>query len=329
MIAPYAGKTFFDSLLLLLSRFWHFIIGDPLSLASDELQLLVLIGVSASSALIGTFLVLRKMVMLANSLSHTILIGIILSYLLMLSFGGVDGDSMHLTVTIFLLAALLTGILTTFLTQYLSHTFSLYEDASNGFVFSFLFALGVILATLFTRNSHVGTELIMGNVDALHNSDLVLVAIVLAVNCIVTFIFYRLYWVSTFDTVFASTLGVSTTALSYLLMTQVSATTVSGFRAVGVLMVLAFIVVPPLVARMWTHRLWIMLALSVVIGIVSTIIGVLLSRHLLSVYCMSLSTSGLVVTVLFIGFIISLLFSPNKGVISNVIRSIIMKKKNA
>ncbi len=149
---PYNGQTFFGFFLTLLHRLWGFVSGDLewRHLASDELQVVVLVGVASSSALVGTFLVLRKMTMLANALSHTILLGIVGAYLLtretvLFQDGGHGGP---INIQAMLLAALVMGLVTTFLTEFLTKTARLQEDASTGIVFTSLFALGIILVTL-------------------------------------------------------------------------------------------------------------------------------------------------------------------------------------
>src|ERR1700722_9961958 len=156
---PYSDQDFLGFFGVLFSRLLLLIIGKlPFgSLVADEIQMIVLSCVAVTGAMVGTFLVLRKMTMLANALSHTILLGIVVAYLLCES----------LTIPVLMVAALATGIATTFLTEFLNRVIKLQEDASIGLVFSVLFALGIVLLTLFSRNVHIGTELVMGNVDAL------------------------------------------------------------------------------------------------------------------------------------------------------------------
>lgn len=299
---PYSGNSFGEFFLTLLYRLWLFVSGQLsfLQLASDEIQILVLIGVAASTALLGCFLVLRKMTMLANSLSHTILLGIVAAFLI--TKGGVAGVShdVHepININAMLLAALFTGIITTFLTEFLTKTARLQEDASTGIVFTSLFALGIILVTLATRNAHIGTEVVMGNVDALHIDDCKLIYTILGINLFILLLFFKEYKITTFDPNFARALGFSTVFFNYLLMVQVSATAIGAFRAVGVLMVLAFITGPVLTARLLTDDLRKMLCLSVLIGVGESITGVALSRHFLSVSGLALSTGGVVVCVI-------------------------------
>jgi manganese/zinc/iron transport system permease protein len=169
---PYSGESFFGFFSVMMQRLALFFRGEGSSLASDEVQLLVLILIALSSALLGTFLVLRKMTMLANSLSHTILLGIVGAFLLSrFLFGGKEGVyAIHFPALI--IGAVITALLTTFSTEFLYKRLRLQKDASIGLIFTAFFALGVVLVTILSRNSHLGVEAIMGNVDALHPDHL-------------------------------------------------------------------------------------------------------------------------------------------------------------
>lgn len=308
---PYFDTGFFGFLWVLLQRVVGFLSGalHIEDLASDELQLLVLIGVAVSGALVGTFLVLRRMTMLANSLSHTILVGIVITYLLTRS------SMTHLQpdLQLMLLAALITGLLTAFLTEFMTKTMGLQADASIGLVFTTLFALGITLVTLFTRNAHIGAETVMGNVDALQRDDGLLIGVIVLMNLVLVSLFFRGYLITTFDPQLAKALGFSPALFSYLLMLQTSATCVGAFRAVGVLMVLAFITGPPLTARLLTNNLKSMLGMAMLLGSMAALIGVALSRHVLTTYGIGLSTGGLVVCTILALYVIAALFAPNVG----------------
>ncbi len=294
---PYSDQTFPGFFIELFWRFFAFLSGNLSfqELATDEIQLLVLMGIAASSALVGTYLILRKMTMLANSLSHTILIGIVGAFIMM------QGESDLQTM---LMAAAGMGIVTSILTEILTKKIQLQEDASTGLVFTSLFAMGIILVTLFTRNAHIGVEAVMGNVDALQPDDCLFVAIILLINLLLVGLFYKEYLLITFDPQLAKALGFSTLFFNYLLITQVSITVVGAFRAVGVLMVLAFITGPALTARLLTHSLGRLLALAMAFGCLASLIGVALSRHILTAYGMALSTSGIVVCTLACQFVL-------------------------
>lgn len=310
---PYEGTTLFGFLMQILIRLWGFINGSLSinDIAADEVQMIVLIGVATSSALVGTFLILRRMTMLANSLSHTILLGIVIAFLL--TQGGVleSRDAHHnpIDIKVMLLAALCMSLMTAWLTEFFCKVTRLQEDASTGIVFTSLFALGIVLVTMLTRNAHIGAEVVMGNVDALHLDDCKLVLVILGINVVSFLIFFKEFKITTFDPNMSRALGISTVFFNYLLMTQVSATVVGAFRAVGVLMVLAFITGPALMARLLTHDLKRMLVLAVTIGCLSSILGVALSRHLLSVYNLALSTGGVVVCTIVFLFLLTVIFT--------------------
>ena len=246
VVNPYWGKSFLDFFVLFLTRLIRWIRGDLLfsDIASDEVQMLVLMLVAISCAMVGSFLVLKRMTMLANSLSHTILLGIVLAYIILFPFSSVaSGSEPTLSIEILLLASLITGLMTTLLTQFLTNVMKIQEDASIGLVFTTLFAIGIVLVTIFTRNMHIGTEVIMGNVDALHVHDLKLIWMVTLIDFVVLSMFFKEFKITTFDPSLANSLGISTNIYNYLLMILVAATSIGAFRAVGVLLVLALLVV--------------------------------------------------------------------------------------
>ncbi len=307
---PYYGQDFLSFFLVLFKRIQGFILNEwrLQDIAPDELQMLVLAGVAASSAIVGSFLVLRKMTMMANSLSHTILLGILLAFLFSRKELNTLFDGTHLDIHTMLIASFAIGLLTTFLTEFLTKVGKLQEDASTGIVFTSLFALGVVLVTLLTRNAHIGVEVVMGNVDALHEDDLKLVFAILGLNILCLIIFFKEFQITTFDASFAKALGISTSFFNYLLMGLVSATIVGAFRAVGVLMVLAFITGPALTSRISVRSLRGMLYMSIFYGVISSILGVALARHLFTAYDLALSTAGVVVTVSVLFYLVVGLF---------------------
>lgn len=297
LLNPYHDLTFGSFLIRFFMRLGEWISGELSfeQLASDEIQVLVLAGVAISSAWVGTFLILRRMTMLANSISHTLLMGIVLAFFLS---PHTELGSAIAPMSTLLFAALIMGFITAFLTEFLTKTAGLQEDASTGFVFTGLFAIGVILVTVLTRDAHIGTEAVMGDADALHPGDLIWVYLIVAINGLLFSLFFKEFALTTFDSRLATAMGFSPFIFNYLLMAQVSATTITSFRAVGVLLVLAFMTGPPLSARLWTHRLSSMFIGGAAIGSTCALVGVALTRHLLTVYGIALSTSGVVVCTL-------------------------------
>jgi manganese/zinc/iron transport system permease protein len=309
---PYSGESFFGFFSVMMQRLALFFRGEGSSLASDEVQLLVLILIALSSALLGTFLVLRKMTMLANSLSHTILLGIVGAFLLSrFLFGGKEGVyAIHFPALI--IGAVITALLTTFSTEFLYKRLRLQKDASIGLIFTAFFALGVVLVTILSRNSHLGVEAIMGNVDALHPDHLKQVFYLFLFNATIVFLFFRPLEVVSFDRDLAKNFGISLLFFNYLLMFQTALTAVGSFRAVGVFLFLAFLVTPVVTARFFTHRLKPLLFLAGGIGAFAAIVSVALSRHFLSVYHLPLATSGLGAVILGSIFLCGALYKLRK-----------------
>jgi len=303
---PYTNTTFWGFLITLLKRVTAFGL-QKLSLqdlVSDEIQLLVLIPIALSAALVGTFLILKKMTMLANSLSHTLLVGIVLAFFLL-----PKPELGLFNLTHMLIAAGLSALLTVFCTEFLIKIVGIQEDASIGVVFTSLFALGLILLSLFTKNTHFGTEVVMGNVDLLALNDALIPWIVFGINAILFFLFFKEYTITTFDPELSKTLGFKPKLFSYLLMIQTALTCIASFRAVGVIMVLAFLTGPILTARLLTHRLKRLVGIACILSLFSSLFGVALARHIFSVYGLPLSTGGLIVSLIGCFFLLALFWN--------------------
>ncbi len=313
---PYWGSSFLHFFETLFIRLYLFCFGsEPMELASDELQLLVLALVSTTAALIGTFFVLRKMTMLANALSHTILPGVVLAYLAYHYYktplAGFDFSHALPSDTFLLAGAFLSSFATLFFIRLIVSLLPIKEDAGIGMVFTLFFALGIILVTALTKSAHIGAELLMGNVDALHPDDLTLSFWIAIFTVAVLVLSWRPLFLTSFDPLFAKMCGLSNEKVNYLIMALGSLSAISAFRAVGVLLFLGFLVTPPLIARRLTNKLVTMAWLSALIALISSILGVALSRHILSVYGHALSTTGLIVTILAGLFALSLVKFKN------------------
>lgn len=301
---PYWSKSLFEFFPLFFSRMGKLLTGQlPLEqLASDEVQVLVLAAVAIASTLVGTLLLLKRMTMLANSLSHTILIGIVIAYLIFAKGGGELGIDFR----ILFFAAVLAGVLTTLFTQLLHQKVHLQEDASIGIVFTTLFALGILLVTLYTRNTHIGLEVVMGNVDALHFEDLKLASRIALANAFLVALFFKEWKLICFDSGLASSLGFRPTLFNYVLMLMTSCTAIASFRAVGVLLFLAFLVGLPLTARLITNRISLLLAFGCGLGVLLALVSVATARHILTVHRIPLSTAGISATLIGVAFALTL-----------------------
>ena len=150
---------------------------------TDLLQIAVLSAIAIACGLLGPFLVLKRMTLFANALSHTLLLGVALAFL-------ITGSSLFHLPNL-LIGALLAALMTALFTGGLTRIFRLQEDASIGLVFTALFALGIVVVTLYTRDAHLGIEAVMGNADVLQGSDLKLALGLAGLNLAAVLLFFR------------------------------------------------------------------------------------------------------------------------------------------
>lgn len=297
-MSPYSGVSilhFFGVLALRLPAIFTAMVRGEV-LYTDEIQVLVLGSMGLCCGLLGSLLVLRRMTMLANSLSHTILLGIVAAFMLTRFTSGEDFlEQGPLPLGTLMVASCITAVATTFLTEAFTRWFRLSEEASTGLVFTALFAAAIVFVTVFTRNAHIGIEIVMGNADGLSRSDVALGLWVLFFNVLLTAAMYRAFLSTTFDPGFSRLIGFRTGLISYILMAQVGLSVVAGFRAVGILMILAFLVGPVLAVRPWVHSLRGLMVGSAMLGFLSGLFAVATARGLLSEWRLPLSTGALAV----------------------------------
>ncbi|WP_456278873.1 metal ABC transporter permease [Bacillus sp. AK128] len=273
-----------------------------------------LVGVSCG--IIGVFLILRRMAMMADAISHTVLLGIVVAYLLTHSLSG-----MHM-----LIGAAIAGIFTTFLVQLL-HSGGVQQDASIGVVFTTLFALGVILIATKVGNAHLDVQhALMGEISFIPWNTIqvpiigevplatFILLIVLFIVLLVIGVFYKEWKITTFDPALAASIGIPVLAMHYLFMTLVSITTVAAFDAVGAIMVVAMLITPAASAYLWTDRLLVMIVLSSSFGIVSAIMGYYFALWI------DTSISGSMAFATGIVFFISFICSPKHCLLANWIK---------
>ena len=231
--------------------------------------------VGCASTLVGTFLVLRGNSMLSDAISHSIILGIVVVWLL-------TGDTAG---PVQILGAALTGVLTVFLTELLFSTGRVKYDAAIGLVFPVLFSVGVLLLNLYARDVHIDQHsVLLGEISFVwldtmsvggHDvpEALVFMSLVTVVNLLFVTLFYKELKITTFDPGLAAALGFVPGIMFYALLLLVSATGVAAFDAVGAVLFIAFVIVPPSAAYLLTDRLWLMLVYGAVISIGSSVLG--------------------------------------------------------
>lgn len=284
-------------------------------------QALIIIAVGAtvasSCALIGSFLMLRRMTLLGDAISHAVLPGIVIAFML-------TGERSPLPM---LLGAGALGVVTVFLVELFNRTQRLEEDASIGVVFPALFSIGVILVSRYTAQVDLDLDcVIYGEIayaplDTLTWNGVVIGpkalwvnGTILVGNLIFVGLLFKELKLSTFDAPLAATLGFSPVLLHYLLMSSVSVTVVGAFESVGAILVLAMLVAPAATAYLLTDRLERLMLLAVAFGIASAIGGYFLAAWLDA----SIAGCTAVVTGLF--FLAALLFAPHHGLLGRRLR---------
>ncbi len=274
--------------------------------------------VAVSCGLLGCYLILRKMAMVGDAISHAVLPGIVIAFFLAES-----RDSFYM-----LLGAGLIGMLTTFLIEFLHQKGKLQTDASIGVTFTWLFALGVILISAFAGQVDLDQECVLYGEIAYVPLDLwitedgtilgprILYLLGFVLLLVISFIVfgYKELYITTFDPAYAAAIGVSTTLWHYLLMGAVSFTTVASFEAVGAILVVAMLIAPPATAYLLTDKFKVMLAITCVLGFLISILGYYLAVALDG------SIAGAMATVAGILFALTFLFSPSQGVIIRFIK---------
>jgi len=266
--------------------------------------------------IIGTFLILRRMAMMADAISHTVLLGIVVAFLITRELSGI-----HM-----LIGSIIAGLLTAVLVQWF-HSRGVQQDASIGVVFTTLFAIGVILIATQAGNAHLDVKhALMGEITFVPwnivnvpfiggvPEAVLMLVIVLAVTLVVILAFYKEWKLTSFDPALAASLGIPVVFMHYVFMSLVSVTTVASFDAVGAIMVVAMLITPAAAAYLWTDRLSVMLVLSGGFGILSAIAGYYIAVWL------DTSISGSMAFATGLVFLFSFLCSPKHGVLAKAVR---------
>ncbi|MEM6813353.1 MAG: metal ABC transporter permease [Bacteroidota bacterium] len=269
--------------------------------------------VSISCGLLGCYLILRKMAMIGDAISHAVLPGIVIAFLFSDS-----RDSLTM-----LIGAGIIGIATTFLIEFFHKKGKLQTDASIGVTFTWLFAIGVILISayagqvdidqdcvLYGEIAYVPIDLWITDAGTIMGPRVIYVAgTVLIIVLVFIVVGYKELFLTTFDPSFATAIGISTGLWHYLLMGAVSMTTVASFEAVGAILVVALLVAPPATAYLLTENLKQMMIISSLLGVLTSITGYYLATALDG------SIAGAMATMAGIFFSLAFLFSPKEGLV--------------
>src|SRR5690554_338643 len=287
-------------------------------MSSPQIEIQIIAAVVAMACAIpGVFLVLRKMALISDAISHSILPGIVIGFFI----------TQDLNSPLLILFAALVGVLTVVLVEYIQKTGLVKEDTAIGLVFPALFSIGVIMISKNAGDVHLDVDAVLLGELAFAPFDRLMVAgadwgpkslwimgSILIVIIALLLLFFKELKVSTFDAGLSSAMGISPILVHYGLMSVSSITIVGAFDAVGAILVVALMIAPAAIAYLLTEDLKRMILFSMFFGVLAAILGYWLAHWL------DASISGSIATVLGIIFLLVYLFAPKKGLISVLYR---------
>jgi ABC-type Mn2+/Zn2+ transport system permease subunit/Mn-dependent DtxR family transcriptional regulator len=262
-----------------------------------------LVGVACG--VLGCFVVLRRMALIGDALSHAVLPGVVIAFIITRS-SGVPG---------LLLGALLAGLATAVLINLVSRHSRTKEDSAIGIVFTALFAIGVILISGLERGTHFDLRcFLFGDPLAVMREDVIMMAVVCPTVVGIVALLYHRFKLTSFDPVVAAAMGINVAAMHYLLMGMLSATVVAGLKTTGVILVVAMVITPASAAYQLTDRFARMLVLAGLFGAASAVAGMSLA------FVTNSPTGPAMVLVASAIFVACMLLSPSHGVVFDRLR---------
>jgi ABC-type Mn2+/Zn2+ transport system permease subunit len=297
-----------------MNDWWNILLPtDPLLLWT----LAVAVATNVACALIGCYLVLRRMSLLGDALAHAVLPGLVIAFV----FSGT------LAIGAMFVGALLAAIATTFLTQLLHRQGGIAEDASMGIVFTSLFALGVVLIKRYGEHVHIDASCVLEGNLSLVTANMIRIGDlsapraffsilpVLVLNVAVIALLWKELKITSFDSALATILGFRSNLIHYLLMMLVALTTVGSFEAVGSILVVAMLIVPASTAHLLCDRLGWMLFAASILGALSAYLGFVVSLAVDSEPAGMMAVAGGLL------YGLAFLFSPRYGIVAVIVRN--------
>lgn len=243
---------------------------------------------------IGCFIVLRGLALMGDAISHAILPGVAISYMLGINF---------------FVGAAIVGLLAALGIGFINRNSIVKNDAAIGIVFSLFFAVGVLMIAK-AKTAIDLTQILFGNVLTVSDTDRTMTLIIGGLVLLLVFVFYKELVLTSFDPVMAEASGMKVGLIHYLLMLMLTLVTVVSLQTVGVILVVSLLITPASTAYLLTHRMSTMIFLSAAIGAISAIVGLFFS------FSFNLSSGPSIVVVATAIFILAFIFAPRRGLIA-------------
>jgi manganese transport system permease protein len=257
----------------------------------------VMVGIICG--IVGCFIILRGMALMGDAISHAVLPGVAISYMLGISF---------------FFGAVITGVLTAIGIGYVSQNSRIKHDMAIGIMFTSMFAVGIVIITLMKSSADL-YHILFGNVLAVRMSDMwmTLGIGVLVIGLVV--LFYKELLVSTFDPTMAQSYGLPNKWIHYALMVVLTMVTVASLQTVGIVLVVAMLITPAATAYLLTNRLSVMIYLAALFGVIASVFGLYFS------FTYNLASGATIVLVSALLFGTAFFFSPTQGLVWKALKA--------
>jgi len=270
------------------------------SLALGQRALIASILVGTMCGVLGCFIVLRNMSLIGDALSHAVLPGVVVGFI-------IAGTS---ALGIFL-GAVAAGLISAIIMTWIQQNVKTKNDAAIGIVFTAMFSIGVMAISKVSRDgAHLDLDhFLFGNVLGLSDPDLYLTGFIAAFVLISVVIFYRYLFATTFQPVIAETMGISVKSIHYFLMLLLSFAVVASLQAVGVILVVAMLITPASTALLLSTRLKWVLTIASLVGILSAVTGLVLAVYF------NTTPGPAMVLMATVFYLLAVFFAPQKGLL--------------
>jgi manganese/iron transport system permease protein len=284
--------------LMVVVNFLPAAFSEPFQYGFMQRALLTATLVGAVCGLLSSYVILKRWSLLGDAISHAVLPGVAIAYLLGWPF---------------FVGAFITGALTSLGIGLIERNSRIKADAAMGLMFTAAFALGVVIISKITTSTHL-MHILFGNVLAVRHSALLLTLFAGVLTLAVIVLFYKQLLIYVFDSVQARSLGLNTTAIHYGLILLLTLTIVASLETVGIILVVSMLITPGATAYLLVSRLPAMMLLSTLIGVASAVIGLYLA------YQFNVASGGAIVLVVTGFFLLAFLFAPQRGVLTRIVR---------
>ena len=260
----------------------------------NALMTAIVIGVVSGA--VGCFIILRSMSLMRNTISHAVLPGVALSFMLGINF---------------FIGAIVFGLLASFIITFIKENSVIKGDTAIGITFSSFLALGVILIGLANSSTDL-FHILFGNILAVQDSDMWLTFGVSGLVLLFVGLFFKGLLLTSFDPVLAKTMGINVNFYHYLLMGMLTLVSVTAMQSVGTILIVAMLITPAATAYLFTSSLKSMMLLASTLGALTSVLGLFLG------YSFNIAAGSSIVLTSTIIFLVSFFLSPKQTVVKKI-----------